>query len=168
MNSTTLYFYEWKSPIGKLFLYATETHLVGLLFQGDKEYFLKRPDHPVILQQTNAVIDLALQQLSEYFSGKRKVFDLPCQLLGTEFQQKVWAELEKIPYGKTITYKTQAEKIQAPKAVRAVGAANGKNPIGIIIPCHRVVGTNGKLVGYAGGFELKAKLLQIEGISNIH
>lgn len=105
-------------------------------------------------------------QLNEYFTGTRKVFDVPLELEGTDFQKKVWDELQKIPYGKTISYKTLSEKLGDVKAIRAVGKANGQNPIAIIIPCHRVIGTNGNLVGYAGGLDIKEKLLHLEGALN--
>ena len=97
-----------------------------------------------------------------YFSKKRKSFDIPIKLEGTEFQKRVWDALIQIPYGKTCTYKDIAEKIGNPKACRAVGGANNKNPIMIIVPCHRVIGKNGDLVGYAGGIEVKQKLLDLE------
>ncbi len=106
----------------------------------------------------------AFNQLREYFSGERKKFNLPLDLEGTEFQNKVWKELQKIPYGKTISYKTLSEKIGNVKAIRAVGKANGQNPVAIIIPCHRVIGSNGSLTGYAGGLDIKEKLLLLEGV----
>lgn len=110
--------------------------------------------HP-ILQET-------VKQLNEYFQGKRQIFDLPLDFEGTEFQHKVWQALLTIPFGETRSYKQIAEQIGNVKAVRAVGATNGKNPISIITPCHRVVGANGKLVGFAGGLENKDILLKIE------
>ncbi len=102
------------------------------------------------------------KQLQEYFEGNRNDFDLPLAPEGTEFQQRVWKALQSIPYGKTMSYKEIAEKIGSPKAARAIGMANNKNPIFIIIPCHRVIGSNGKLVGYGGGLDLKERLLNIE------
>lgn len=105
-------------------------------------------------------------QLKEYFAGTRKKFDVPLNIEGTEFQKKVWNELIKIPYGNTISYKTLSEKLGDVKAIRAVGKANGKNPIAIIIPCHRVIGANGKLTGYASGLHIKEKLLLLEGALN--
>lgn len=104
----------------------------------------------------------ANKELQEYFSGKRKIFNLPLEPKGTEFQQKVWKTLQEIPYGKTYSYKDVAGNVGNIKASRAVGMANNKNPIPILIPCHRVIGANGKLVGYAGGLELKEKLLELE------
>jgi methylated-DNA-[protein]-cysteine S-methyltransferase len=105
-------------------------------------------------------------QLKKYFAGTRKVFEVPLDIEGTDFQKKVWEELRKIPYGKTISYKTLSEKLGDVKAIRAVGKANGQNPIAIIIPCHRVIGANGTLVGYAGGLAIKEKLLHLEGALN--
>ncbi|HEX9251693.1 MAG TPA: methylated-DNA--[protein]-cysteine S-methyltransferase [Ignavibacteriaceae bacterium] len=105
-------------------------------------------------------------QLNEYFAGTRKEFEVPLDIEGTDFQKKVWNELQKIPYGKTISYKTLSEKLGDVKAIRAVGKANGQNPVAIIIPCHRVIGANGNLVGYAGGLDIKEKLLHLEGALN--
>ena len=101
-------------------------------------------------------------QLQEYFSGQRQTFDFPYELRGTEFQKKVWAALETIPYGQTRSYREIAQAVGNPKAVRAVGAANGKNPMWIVVPCHRVVGANGTLTGYAGGIDMKRRLLELE------
>lgn len=112
--------------------------------------------------QTSKLSDEAYTQLQEYFNNKREQFNIPLELKGTPFQKQVWSALTKIPYGKTKSYKEIAQDINNPKAVRAVGNANNKNPIAIIIPCHRVIGSNGKLVGYAGGLELKELLLKIE------
>ncbi len=104
----------------------------------------------------------AFRQLQEYFCGRRKTFDLPLSAKGTVFQQKVWQALQTIPYGQVASYKDIAVRVGNPKACRAVGMANHNNPIGIIIPCHRVVGTDGKLTGYAGGVDIKEKLLALE------
>ena len=108
------------------------------------------------------VLDELEKQLNEYFSGTRKEFSLPLMPDGTDFQKKVWKELEKIKYGQTKTYEDIASALGNKKAARAVGGANNKNPIAIIIPCHRVIGKNGNLVGYAGGLDIKRKLLEIE------
>ena len=105
----------------------------------------------------------AVGQLRAYFAGRLRRFDLPLDLRGTDFQLRVWRELERIPYGETRSYLQIAEAIGAPRAVRAVGAANGANPIPIVVPCHRVIGAGGKLVGYGGGLPLKKRLLQLEG-----
>jgi methylated-DNA-[protein]-cysteine S-methyltransferase len=104
----------------------------------------------------------AVQQLKEYFAGKRRAFDLALIPQGTDFQRAVWQQLRSIPYGETISYRELAERIGKPKAVRAVGAANGSNPIPIIIPCHRVIGNNGSLTGFGGGLPLKRRLLELE------
>lgn len=104
------------------------------------------------------------KQLEEYFSGQRREFELEVDPEGTEFQREVWSELRNIPYGTTITYGEQARRIDRTSASRAVGAANGQNPIAIVIPCHRVIGADGSLTGYAGGIERKRKLLELEGV----
>lgn len=108
------------------------------------------------------VLSQTMQQLEEYFHHERKHFDLPLQIIGTEFQQQVWRELVKVPFGETATYRQLAEAVGRKDAVRAVASANGANAISIIIPCHRIIGSNGKLVGYAGGLAAKEKLLQLE------
>ena len=110
----------------------------------------------------NLELKKAFEQMQEYLSGDRKIFDLKLNSKGTPFQQKVWQALLTIPYGETTSYQAIAEQVGSPKAVRAVGAANGKNPIGIIVPCHRVIGKSGKLTGYAGGLSRKSWLLNIE------
>ena len=115
----------------------------------------------VELRETPLLIE-AKRQLTEYFGGRRKLFDLPLAPKGTPFQQKVWAALQTIPYGETRSYKQIAEQIENPKACRAVGLANNKNPIILVIPCHRVIGADGRLVGYAGGVWIKEKLLELE------
>ena len=109
------------------------------------------------------LIQKAYSQLAQYLAGERRDFDLPLDPKGTKFQQDVWFTSCKIPYGETITYKELSELIGRSKAVRAVGAANGKNPIYIVIPCHRVIGSNGSLTGYGGGLDMKEKLLKLEG-----
>lgn len=109
--------------------------------------------------------ELAAKQLDEYFQGNRKVFQLPLDLQGTEFCKKVWASLLEIPYGETRSYQEIAITVGNPKGMRAVGMANHKNPIMIIVPCHRVIGKDGSLTGYAGGLDIKKKLLNIEGVS---
>ena len=116
----------------------------------------------LLVQGENPHFDMLKEQLDEYFEGKRKSFDIPLDLVGTEFQKQVWISLLKIPYGCTITYAKQAELVGKPTAVRAVANANGKNKISIILPCHRVIGTNGSLTGYGGGIERKKKLLDFE------
>lgn len=135
-----------------LYLVATETHLINIQFTQPQKALL----------QTTELLSMATIQLDEYFQGKRTTFSLPFKLTGTPFQLAVWKELQNIPYGKTTSYKEIAQKINKPKAYRAVGVANNKNPLPIIIPCHRVIGSNGKLIGYAGGLKLKNYLLELE------
>ena len=151
------------SKIGTIYLVASDLGLRSLSF---KEQLI-----PTLQSFNNSsgkeeIISLALQQLEEYFLGKRKVFDLPIDIKGTHFQKNVWKELQKIPYGKTVSYEDIAMNIQNQKAVRAVGTANGKNPLCIIVPCHRVISKNGSIGGYSGGLEIKSKLLEIESIFN--
>ena len=155
-----LAFMEMASPVGTLKLVANETALVAVLWENENPKrvrlaeLVEQADHPVLLETQ--------KQLTEYFAGKRQQFDLPLDFEGTEFQQKVWQALLTIPFGETRSYRDIAEQIGNVKAVRAVGAANGKNPISIIAPCHRVVGANGKLVGFAGGLDNKDILLRLE------
>lgn len=155
-----LAFIEMASPVGTLKLVANETALVAVLWENENPKrvrlaeLVEQADHPVLLETQ--------KQLTEYFAGKRQQFDLPLDFAGTEFQHKVWQALLSIPFGETRSYRDIAEQIGNIKAVRAVGAANGKNPISIIAPCHRVVGTNGKLVGFAGGLDNKDILLRLE------
>ena len=145
--------------------YATYPFPFGILkigYEGDVITFLKKTEGDTIPGKRTELTDLVYFQIMEYLEGKRKTFDFPYELSGTDFQKKVWKELCKIPYGETRTYKEIATSIGNPKASRAVGMANNKNPITIVVPCHRVVGSNGKLVGYAGGLEMKEALLKIE------
>lgn len=135
-----------------LYLVATETHLINIQFTQPQKALL----------QTTELLSMATIQLDEYFQGKRTTFSLPFKLTGTPFQLAVWKELQNIPYGQTTSYKEISQKINKPKAYRAVGVANNKNPLPIIIPCHRVIGSNGKLIGYAGGLKLKNYLLELE------
>ena len=142
----------FKSPIGLLEIISDSTSILSCNFV-EKEGITK--ELPDILVRT-------LTQFEEFFRKERKDFDVPITPVGTDFQQKVWLELLHIPYGKTITYKELASRIGQEKAVRAVGNANGKNPISIIIPCHRVIGSDGNLVGYGGGLDRKKWLLEFE------
>lgn len=123
---------------------------------------LLRTSEPARSEGRTALTDLVFQQIMEYWNGQRRTFDFPCILDGTEFQQKVWRALRAIPYGETRTYGEIAAEIGHPKACRAVGMANHKNPILIAVPCHRVIGANGKLVGYGSGLDMKEALLQRE------
>ena len=148
-----------KSPIGDLFLVASEKGLQGIFWENQNYPASKNTSlsQSVFLEETEA-------QLKKYFSGDLKEFKVSLDLIGTEFQKKVWKQLLKIPYGKTKSYKDIATAIGDAKACRAVGTANGKNPICIIVPCHRVVAANGTLGGYSGGLHIKEKLLEIEHI----
>jgi methylated-DNA-[protein]-cysteine S-methyltransferase len=115
-----------------------------------------------VTENANHITTKTCEQLDEYFTGKRKVFELNLQLTGTDFQQQAWQVLQTIPYAKTLSYGGQANIIRRANAVRAIGAANGRNPISIIVPCHRVIGASGKLIGYGGGLERKEFLLELE------
>lgn len=117
----------------------------------------------VQVERNDAELQPVVQQMEEYFNKKRKHFDVSLDLHGTSFQKLVWKQLQNIPYGEVHSYKDVAQAIGAPKAVRAVGGANNRNPVSIIVPCHRVVGSNGSLVGYGGGLEIKEQLLVLEG-----
>ena len=147
------------SPVGPLTLVANEKSLVAVLWENDN-YDGKSAGSQA--SRKHPVLSKAAKQLKEYFAGKRKNFDLPIEFYGTDFQKRVWSALAKIPFGKTRSYGDLAKTISAPKASRAVGAATGKNPLSIVIPCHRLVGKNGTLTGFAGGLETKAQLLLIE------
>jgi methylated-DNA-[protein]-cysteine S-methyltransferase len=143
---------SFKSPLGFLIIKSDGQFITEISFS----------ETDIQEQQTCAVLEKCKEQLAAYFSGKTAAFDLPLQPEGTEFQQKVWAELLKIPCGETITYMELAVRLGDAKAVRAVGTANGKNPIAIVIPCHRVIGAGNKLTGYAGGIWRKKILLELE------
>jgi methylated-DNA-[protein]-cysteine S-methyltransferase len=150
-----------KSPVGTLKLVGSEAGLAAILWEDDDprrvriEATSEDEHHPVLVE--------AERQLGEYFAGRRKAFSVKLDFAGTPFQKRVWRALLDIPFGETRTYGELARQIGSPAAVRAVGAANAKNPISIISPCHRVIGTSGKLTGFAGGLEVKASLLRLEG-----
>lgn len=157
-----LFFKTMPSPVGVLTLVASAEALRAVLWEGD----IGRVPLPAMSEDRddNALLRAAEIQLCEYFSGQRTAFDLPLAFHGTEFQKKVWTALLAIPFGETRSYMQIAREIGSPAAVRAVGAANGKNPISIIAPCHRVIGANGGLTGFAGGLAAKEFLLAHEGI----
>jgi methylated-DNA-[protein]-cysteine S-methyltransferase len=150
-----------ESPVGELTLVASDKGLAAILWENDDPLrvrlssVVEDKNHPVLLETE--------RQLKDYFAGKRTSFSLKLDFKGTEFQKKVWAALLTIPFGETRSYGQIAKQIKNPKAVRAVGAANGKNPISIVAPCHRVIGSNGKLTGFAGGLDVKSRLLALEG-----
>lgn len=156
----TVHYMNLDSPLGPLLLAASENGICGVYFEHHKHFkgstgWQLNPQHPLLLQ--------ASQQLRDYFARQRQDFDLPLDLsAGTAFQQAVWAGLRQIPFGMTTSYGQLAQHIRQPAAVRAVGAANGRNPISIIIPCHRVIAGSGALTGYAGGLENKKALLILE------
>jgi methylated-DNA-[protein]-cysteine S-methyltransferase len=146
------YIEYYDSPIGILKINANANELTAIVFV-DK---IQQPPKP------NAATNMTKIQLSEYFAGTRQQFDLPIAVTGTDFQREVWQQLKMIPYGKTSSYQDIARQINNPKAVRAVGSANGKNPLTIVVPCHRVIGSDGSLTGYAWGVSRKAQLLELE------
>jgi methylated-DNA-[protein]-cysteine S-methyltransferase len=151
--------YAWyESPVGPLLLAGSHTALHYVSFSTGKHAAAIEPRWT----EDCSMFTEAIRQLAEYFSGERKTFTLELDPPGTEFQRSVWTELREIPYGETISYKQLAERISKPRAVRAVGAANGANPIPIIIPCHRVIGHDGGLTGFGGGLPLKKRLLELE------
>jgi methylated-DNA-[protein]-cysteine S-methyltransferase len=153
---------EHSSPIGNLLLAATEHGICGLYFEEHRHFngvqaWQRAPTHPHLCA--------AASQLDAYFDGRRTTFDLPLDLTGTAFQRAAWQQLTAIPFGQSITYGQQALRLGKPTAARAVGAANGRNPVSIIVPCHRVIGASGAATGYAGGLERKRYLLALEGIA---
>ena len=154
-----IYYQQMSCPFGKVHLYATEKHLKALLF---KPWPAAVKDK--LQNATNPILEKTKKQLEQYFAGQRTTFDLPINSVGTEFQQRVWKTLMEIPFGETWNYGQLALAIGNKNASRAVGAANGKNPISIIVPCHRVIGANGALTGYAGGLKAKEWLLKHEGV----
>lgn len=151
--------------MNNIFFYETELGTIGIRENNKSitDIYFSKVDTNDNVEETDLIKE-CFKQLTEYFKGNRIEFDLPLEAQGTEFQKKVWSELLKIPYGKTKSYKDIAIAIGNEKACRAVGMANNKNPIPIIIPCHRVIGSNGKLIGYAGGLNVKEKLLNVEKI----
>lgn len=157
------YFTEIPSPVGQLKLVVSDTALIAILWENEKPNRVKLPEmkknsaHPLLIKTT--------KQLDEYFAGKRTKFSIPLAPLGTPFQMEVWQALCEIPFGETRSYGELAKFLGRPLASRAVGAANGKNPISIIVPCHRVIGASGGLTGFAGGIEAKELLLRREKIN---
>lgn len=154
----TNYYVVFNTPLGEMTLQANQDGLLGAWFETQTT----QPDDLGIYAEDNEILTKAVIQLQEYFSGSRTEFELPIAAKGTAFQTQVWHALTTIPYGEIWSYQDLANAINNPKAVRAVGLANGKNPVSVIVPCHRVIGKSGKLTGYAGGVERKAKLLELE------
>jgi len=148
------------SPVGKLKLIASDKGLVAILWENDSPRRVRLDD--LVADERHPVLMEAERQLGQYFAGKRKAFSIALDLRGTRFQKDVWEALLAIPFGETRSYGQLAKKLGNPRATRAVGAANGRNPVSIIVPCHRVIGSSGKLTGFAGGLETKAHLLSLE------
>jgi methylated-DNA-[protein]-cysteine S-methyltransferase len=156
----SLVYKTMQSPVGELKLVASDEGLVAILWENDRPNrvrlgeLVENKKHPVLLETE--------RQLREYFVGKRKKFSVALDMRGTRFQKDVWEALLAIPFGETRSYGQLAKQLGNPRATRAVGAANGRNPVSIIVPCHRVIGSSGKLTGFAGGLETKAQLLGLE------
>ena len=154
------------SPVGKLKLVASEKGLVAILWENDDPRRVVLDDlrdddrHPILVE--------TVRQLKEYFEGKRQDFSIPLDIRGTPFQKSVWEALLAIPFGETRSYGQLAKQLGRPRAMRAIGGANGRNPLSIVVPCHRVIGSSGKLTGFAGGLEAKAQLLKIESQRGPH
>ena len=148
------------SPVGQLTLVAKDSALAAILWENERPGRVRIG--PMVEDAQHPLLIATERQLAEYFAGRREHFDLPLTFSGTAFQQQVWAALLTIPYGQTRSYRDIAIQIGRPKAVRAIGAANGRNPISIVTPCHRVVGSSGDLTGFAGGLQAKALLLKLE------
>ena len=166
VNTGTNYYYKsMRSPVGGLKLVASDKGLAAILWEDDIPkrirdfHAVENARHPILLDTE--------RQLNEYFAGDRKVFSVPLDPVGTPFQKRAWAELAAIPFGQTRTYGQLAKNLGDPNLARAVGSANHRNPIAIIVPCHRVVGSDGSLTGFAGGLEAKSWLLGLEGEKNL-
>ncbi len=161
----TIYYHTLETAIGKIHIAADANNLLVVTF-ADTNWERIKKNYSDIQYKKNRIITKTEEQLLEYFAGDRTEFTLPIAFSGTEFQVKTWQALLTIPYGETRSYSDQAAIIGNPKAVRAVGRTNGLNPIGIVVPCHRVIGKSGKLTGYAGGLDIKNFLLRLEGHFN--
>lgn len=157
-SAQLVYHDEMATPVGLLQLFADDEGLREIRFEHERH---PKKHHPNQVR-ASAPLALARKQLDEYFAGTRQHFELPLHPAGTSFQRDVWAALARIPYGTTITYGELARRIDNPQAVRAVGAANGRNPLPIVVPCHRVIGADGSLTGFAGGLPTKHLLLSLE------
>ncbi len=161
-----IFYIEHPSPVGSLLLAATAEGICGIYFEEHKHFKGKdgwqRADD---LSAAGRHLQEAARQLDEYFAGRRTVFDVALDMTGTAFQRSVWDELTAIPFGASVSYAQHAQRLGNPKALRAVGSAIGKNPVSIIVPCHRVIGTSGAVTGYAGGVQRKRFLLALEGVA---
>ena len=163
MTSAIFYYDILDTELGDIAIVASDTAIVEISFQNGKVAVDTEQDNLIQTNTGPTHLQSARQQLKEYFAGLRKTFDLPLQQDGTAFQKKIWQALTDIRFGSTQSYLGLAKAINNPAAVRAVGAANGANKIAIVVPCHRVIGSDKKLTGYAGGIGIKAKLLMLEG-----
>ncbi|RSL34331.1 methylated-DNA--[protein]-cysteine S-methyltransferase [Salibacterium salarium] len=164
-----LFYSQMNTSIGPITIAASNKGVCALYFgeseeiiNGMKPWIQKYKIGDAFQEDTN-ILEVAKKQLHEYFDGDRTEFDMPLDLYGTSFQRSTWKALQQIPYGETRSYKQIAEEIGSPRAVRAIGSANNKNPISIIVPCHRVIGSNGTMVGYGSGIDKKEYLLRLEG-----
>ncbi len=151
------YSYNYNTLLGNITIVTDKEFLIEIIFG---------KENIDVVKETSLIKEIK-KQIDEYITRERKVFDIPIKMIGTDFQIKVWEELRKIEYGTSISYQVLAERVKNKNYARAVGLANNKNPIPIIVPCHRVIGKNGKLVGYAGGIDIKSKLLEIENIGDL-
>jgi methylated-DNA-[protein]-cysteine S-methyltransferase len=159
MNNETIWYTHVASPVGELLLAASAIGLVHIGFAQERHPYKRVGEWT---QNANK-LTAAQKQLDQYFAGKRTTFDLPLAPQGTDFQLLVWMQLRAIPFGQTMSYGEVAKRLGNPKAMRAVGLANGRNPLPIIVPCHRVIGANGSMTGFGGGIERKQILLRLEG-----
>jgi methylated-DNA-[protein]-cysteine S-methyltransferase len=148
------------SPVGRLKLVASDKGLVAVLWENDKPNRVRLG--AMIADQRHPILLVTERQLEQYFAGERKTFSVPLDMRGTSFQKNLWEALLAIPFGETRSYGQLAKQLGNARAMRAAGAANGRNPVSIIVPCHRVIGSSGKLIGFAGGLETKARLLSLE------
>lgn len=163
-----IYIKNYQSPFGELIIGSYNDQLVLCDWKYRKmresiDLRIKKSLNADIIEKTTSIIGETIDQLNEYAAGKRKAFDIPLLLVGTEFQQSVWNKLLTIPYGQTTSYLKLSQSLNNPKAIRAVASANGANALSILVPCHRVIGSNNELIGYAGGLSAKRKLLSLEG-----
>lgn len=168
MSKTTIFYQFYKSPLGELIIGSHNGKLVLCDWRYRKmrsavDSRIKSSLKADYVEESSSVIDTTITQIEEYLKNERTEFNIPLQLIGTNFQKSVWCELQKIPFGKTESYLGLSKKLGNVKAIRAVASANGANAISIVIPCHRIIGSKGELTGYAGGLFAKKKLLELEG-----
>lgn len=159
-TAPTRYRTRHDSPLGELLLVANEFALTGVWFDAQKHFPVRLAEHSV--EAATPLLDQARRELDEYFAGRRRSFTLPCAPEGSAFQRAVWRAIAAVPYGELISYAELARRAGHPASPRAAGAATGRNPLGIVVPCHRIVGSDGSLTGYAGGLDRKRALLALE------